>query len=205
MLQNAAKLPMISPRGLGDACGHFKQSRACYGLASAYVQFYRPDTGKWEKVVVDNAVPVRPIPTSANKRPVKTNSNDGKKLPPPKPKPKYASSREPEMWVMLIEKAYAKWVSSRAKNEKFDTENPYDNINFGLIDEALVSFTGGVKSLIPLDTTEGQAEARSGKLWDHLVDYHYFILVSVFSFHLKSKATNISTEFSQTSNLFNFK
>ena len=136
------------------------------------VQFYRPDTGKWEKVVVDNAVPVRPILISANKRPVKTNSKDGKKLPPPKPKPKYASSREPEMWVMLIEKAYAKWVSSRAKNEKFDTENPYDNINFGLIDEALVSFTGGVKSLIPLDTTEGQAEARSGKLWDHLVDYH---------------------------------
>ena len=29
-----------------------------------------------------------------------------------------------------------------------------------------------MKSLIPLDTTEGQAEARSGKLWDHLVDYH---------------------------------
>lgn len=141
------------------------------------VQFYRPDTGKWEKVAVDNAVPVRPLPRGSKN----TKNNDGLK-----PKPKYASSREPEMWVMLIEKAYAKWVSSRAKNEKFETENPYDNINFGLIDEALVSFTGGVKSLIPLDTTEGQAEARSGKLWDQLVDYYskgYLIGASTPSGH----------------------
>ena len=143
------------------------------------LQFYRPDTGKWEKVVIDSSVPVRPVAKSAR---AKTPSNKQQVLP----KAKYASSREPESWVMLIEKAYTKWVSSRAGNDKYDSSNPYDNINFGLIDEALVSFTGGVKSLLPLDTAEGQAEARSGKLWEKLVDFYakgYLIGASTPSGH----------------------
>eukprot|EP00505_MAST-04D_sp_SCG-Rhode-Island_P001796 Stramenopile-MAST_4_protein_1796 len=119
------------------------------------VRFYRPDIGKWEHVVIDSAVPVR---------------EPAKGVLPGQLRPKYACSREPETWVMLLEKAYTKWTSSRAKAS--GNPNPYENINFGLIDEALVSFTGGVKSLIALDTAEGQADARSGELWNKIVDFH---------------------------------
>ena len=70
------------------------------------LQFYRPDTGKWEKVIIDSSVPVRPVSKSTS---AKTRSKTQQVLP----KAKYASSREPESWVMLIEKAYTKWVSSR--------------------------------------------------------------------------------------------
>jgi hypothetical protein len=118
------------------------------------VKFFRPDTGLWEYVVIDNAVPVRKPAASGSQALAK---------------PKYACSRQPETWVMLLEKAYAKWITSRVQAPV--NKNPYENINFGLIDEALVSFTGGVKSLIPLDTPEGQANARSGALWNKLVEF----------------------------------
>ena len=81
------------------------------------VKFFRPDTGLWEYVVIDSAVPVRNATTSG---------------PYSLAKPKYACSRQPETWVMLLEKAYAKWITSRLKPPP--NKNPYENINFGLID-----------------------------------------------------------------------
>ena len=50
------------------------------------VKFYRPDLGLWERVVVDDFFPVNP------------GSNV----------PKYSRSQDPELWVMIVEKAYAK-------------------------------------------------------------------------------------------------
>ena len=117
------------------------------------VQFYRADKDEWEHVVIDEMIPAaRPLGgKSRGDGAVNVASKSGKSV--------YGHSREPETWVMQIEKAYAKWLRSDAG---------YNGLNLGLVTEALVALTGGASQELNLRSSEIQAEAKSGKLWGHL-------------------------------------
>jgi Calpain family cysteine protease len=61
-----------------------------------------------------------------------------------------------EMWLSLLEKAYAKLHGS------------YFALNSGSLGNALVDLTGGVLSKIKLDSPEGVHAVTSGALWSQL-------------------------------------
>ena len=107
------------------------------------IRFYHSDKDDWEHVLVDDMVPKS------------ITQND------PKGHSVYGHSREPETWVMMIEKAYAKWLRS---------SGGYDGLNLGLVTEALVALTGGASNELNIRSPAVQAEARSGKLWRRLVE-----------------------------------
>jgi hypothetical protein len=128
-------------------------SKAPPGTDYHILKFFRADKDEWEHIVIDDMVPAaRPLGGKSKGDGVGNVANNaGKSV--------YGHSREPETWVMQIEKAYAKWLRSIGG---------YDGLNLGLVTEALVALTGGASQELNLRSSEIQAEARSGKLWEHL-------------------------------------
>jgi hypothetical protein len=97
------------------------------------VQFYK--NGKRVQVLVDDSFPVL-----ANG------------------KPAFAKSSQPnELWVSLIEKAFAK------------LHHDYESIESGFTDQALADLTGGIAMRI--DVKSANADIRSGVLWKKMLDY----------------------------------
>ena len=85
------------------------------------VKLYRSDLGRWERVLIDDYFPVR---TPAAARGAATGR-------PGDYAPLFATSAEPEMWVMALEKAYAKWCL-RGRPSREDTLG-YSVLNGGQI------------------------------------------------------------------------
>ena len=78
-----------------------------------------------------------------------------------KGRPAFASSENKrELWVMLLEKAYAKMHGS------------YEAIECGFVDQALVDLTGGISSRIDLTKKETQQMINNGSLWNLLLSFH---------------------------------
>jgi hypothetical protein len=75
--------------------------------------------------------------------------------------PAFASSADPELWVMLLEKAYAKYVGDRAGG--------YAVLNAGLVHDGLVAMTGGASEEI--DVRVAAAGAGAETLWNRLCSY----------------------------------
>eukprot|EP00455_Lapot_gusevi_P015017 TRINITY_DN17575_c0_g1_i1.p1 TRINITY_DN17575_c0_g1~~TRINITY_DN17575_c0_g1_i1.p1 ORF type:complete len:330 (-),score=56.75 TRINITY_DN17575_c0_g1_i1:53-1042(-) len=79
-------------------------------------------------------------------------------MPGARPRPAFAKSAQPqELWVMILEKAFAKLHSS------------YEAIEGGFVDQALADLTGGIAARI--DINKVRAEVRNGALWTKLVGY----------------------------------
>ena len=96
--------------------------------------FYK--NGEWVYVVVDDQIPC----------------NRGK--------PIFARCQDiTEVWVMLIEKAYAK------------LHKCYENLEGGSETFALVDMTGGAPEEIKFDDKEGAAIVNSNKLWPKVIKY----------------------------------
>jgi Calpain family cysteine protease/Calpain large subunit, domain III len=75
--------------------------------------------------------------------------------------PAFSRSSDPnELWVPLIEKAYAK------------LHGCYEALAGGFVDEALVDMTGGVASRIDLTKPPSKQAIRNGSLWRKLLDYN---------------------------------
>lgn len=75
-------------------------------------------------------------------------------------KPAFSTSRKRnEMWVSLLEKAYAKLHSS------------YEALEGGLVQDALVDLTGGAGEEIDMRSAEAQIDLASGRLWSQLLRF----------------------------------
>ncbi|KAI3924358.1 hypothetical protein MKW98_032559 [Papaver atlanticum] len=75
-------------------------------------------------------------------------------------KPAFATSRKKnELWVSLLEKAYAKLHGS------------YEALEGGLVQDALVDLTGGAGEEIDMRTAEAQIDLASGRLWSQLLRF----------------------------------
>ncbi|PHT33233.1 Calpain-type cysteine protease DEK1 [Capsicum baccatum] len=75
-------------------------------------------------------------------------------------KPAFATSRKGnEMWVSLLEKAYAKLHGS------------YEALEGGLVQDALVDLTGGAGEEIDMRSAEAQIDLASGRLWSQLLRF----------------------------------
>eukprot|EP00004_Rigifila_ramosa_P004752 TRINITY_DN1522_c1_g1_i1.p1 TRINITY_DN1522_c1_g1~~TRINITY_DN1522_c1_g1_i1.p1 ORF type:complete len:1361 (+),score=365.30 TRINITY_DN1522_c1_g1_i1:535-4083(+) len=73
----------------------------------------------------------------------------------------YARSvNECEMWVSLLEKAYAK------------LHGCFQALNGGLVHLALVDLTGGASDELPLDNIRAKQDIASGAMWKKLLEYH---------------------------------
>lgn len=72
------------------------------------------------------------------------------------------STRENELWVMILEKAYAKMHQS------------YEAIESGFVDQALVDMTGGVGSRVDMTSDDVRQNIRNGTLWKQLQEYNSF-------------------------------
>ncbi|KAK4725636.1 hypothetical protein R3W88_030553 [Solanum pinnatisectum] len=93
--------------------------------------------GEWVPVVVDDWIPCE---------------SPGK--------PAFATSRKGnEMWVSLLEKAYAKLHGS------------YEALEGGLVQDALVDLTGGAGEEIDMRSSEAQIDLASGRLWSQLLRF----------------------------------
>ena len=102
----------------------------------AVFQFFK--NGEWKQVLVDTRLPY----TRENKVPL------------------YGHCADPtEVWVPLMEKAYAK------------LHGCYENLNGGSLVEALVDLTGGVSEKIFLQTEEAKDAMENGQLWKELRKY----------------------------------
>lgn len=100
-------------------------------------KFYK--NGEPRIVVVDNIVPIHPLSC----------------------KPAFGRSSDPkEMWVSLLEKAYAKLHGS------------YEAIIGGFTDEALADLTGGLPFRFRFADESVQADILSGALWTKLKGYY---------------------------------
>jgi hypothetical protein len=97
------------------------------------VQFYK--NGKRVQVLVDDSFPVL-----ANGKPAFAKS-----------------SQSNELWVSLIEKAFAK------------LHHDYESIESGFTDQALADLTGGIAMRI--DVKSANADIRSGVLWKKMLEY----------------------------------
>lgn len=118
---------------LYKCCPHKNVNK--YGIYE--FKFYK--NGQWLGVIIDDYIPM---------------DEDGTK-------PVFSSCLDPnEVWVMLMEKAYAKLHKN------------YENLEGGSENYALVDMTAGAPETIDLDGQEGKAEMASGKLWDKLTKYH---------------------------------
>eukprot|EP00698_Gefionella_okellyi_P022063 TRINITY_DN725_c0_g1_i3.p1 TRINITY_DN725_c0_g1~~TRINITY_DN725_c0_g1_i3.p1 ORF type:complete len:1823 (+),score=496.75 TRINITY_DN725_c0_g1_i3:2151-7619(+) len=104
------------------------------------MQFFK--NGEWRKVVIDDYFPAEPGPT---------------------PTPAFVHSKRfesrPELWMMLLEKAYAKLHGS------------YEAIELGSVAHAFVDLTGGAGEDINMSTPDVQKDIFSGAMWAKLVDY----------------------------------
>jgi len=65
-----------------------------------------------------------------------------------------------ELWVIILEKAYAKLHGS------------YEAIESGFVDQALMDLTGGVGSRIDMTNDEVKQQIRNGTLWSQLLTFH---------------------------------
>ncbi|OVA06359.1 Peptidase C2 [Macleaya cordata] len=75
-------------------------------------------------------------------------------------KPAFATSRKQnELWVSLLEKAYAKLHGS------------YEALEGGLVQDALVDLTGGAGEEIDMRTAQAQIDLASGRLWSQLLRF----------------------------------
>ncbi|XP_047321349.1 calpain-type cysteine protease DEK1-like [Impatiens glandulifera] len=91
--------------------------------------------GEWVPVVVDDWIPCE-LPS----------------------KPAFATSRKGnEVWVSLLEKAYAKLHGS------------YEALEGGLVQDALVDLTGGAGEEIDMRSSQAQIDLASGRLWSQLL------------------------------------
>lgn len=93
--------------------------------------------GEWVPVVVDDWIPCE---------------SPGK--------PAFATSRKGnELWVSLLEKAYAKLHGS------------YEALEGGLVQDALVDLTGGAGEEIDMRSPQAQIDLASGRLWSQLLRF----------------------------------
>ncbi|XP_072998652.1 calpain-type cysteine protease ADL1 [Typha latifolia] len=93
--------------------------------------------GEWVPVVVDDWIPCE---------------SPGK--------PAFATSRKPnELWVSVLEKAYAKLHGS------------YEALEGGLVQDALVDLTGGAGEEIDMRSAQAQIDLASGRLWSQLLHF----------------------------------
>ncbi|KAF8721457.1 hypothetical protein HU200_023077 [Digitaria exilis] len=91
--------------------------------------------GEWVAVVVDDWIPCE---------------SPGK--------PAFATSRKQnELWVSILEKAYAKLHGS------------YEALEGGLVQDALVDLTGGAGEEIDMRSPQAQIDLASGRLWSQLL------------------------------------
>ncbi|XP_073105600.1 calpain-type cysteine protease ADL1 isoform X2 [Elaeis guineensis] len=91
--------------------------------------------GEWVPVVVDDWIPCE---------------SPGK--------PAFATSRKHnELWVSILEKAYAKLHGS------------YEALEGGLVQDALVDLTGGAGEEIDMRSAQAQIDLASGRLWSQLL------------------------------------
>lgn len=75
-------------------------------------------------------------------------------------KPAFATSRKlNELWVSMVEKAYAKLHGS------------YEALEGGLVQDALVDLTGGAGEEIDLRSAQAQIDLASGRLWSQLLRF----------------------------------
>lgn len=75
-------------------------------------------------------------------------------------KPAFATSKKKnELWVSLLEKAYAKLHGS------------YEALEGGLVQDALVDLTGGAGEEIDMRTAQAQIDLASGRLWSQLLRF----------------------------------
>ncbi|VFQ85158.1 unnamed protein product [Cuscuta campestris] len=76
-------------------------------------------------------------------------------------KPAFATSRKKnELWVSILEKAYAKLHGS------------YEALEGGLVQDALVDVTGGAGEEIDMRSTEAQIDLASGRLWSQVLRFN---------------------------------
>jgi hypothetical protein len=74
--------------------------------------------------------------------------------------PFFAKSNDPnELWVMVLEKAYAKLHAT------------YEAIESGFVDQALVDLSGGIGGRVDLSKDEMKQQARNGVLFQQLLKY----------------------------------
>lgn len=93
--------------------------------------------GEWVAVVVDDWIPCE---------------SPGK--------PAFATSRKQnELWVSILEKAYAKLHGS------------YEALEGGLVQDALVDLTGGAGEEIDMRSPQAQLDLASGRLWSQLLHF----------------------------------
>ncbi|CAA2992303.1 calpain-type cysteine protease DEK1 [Olea europaea subsp. europaea] len=93
--------------------------------------------GEWVPVVVDDWIPCE---------------SPGK--------PAFATSRKGnELWVSVLEKAYAKLHGS------------YEALEGGLVQDALVDLTGGAGEEIDIRSAQAQIDLASGRLWSQLLRF----------------------------------
>ncbi|GLJ45014.1 hypothetical protein SUGI_0947480 [Cryptomeria japonica] len=93
--------------------------------------------GEWVPVVVDDWIPCES-----------------------RGKPAFATSRKVnELWVSILEKAYAKLHGS------------YEALEGGFVQDALVDLTGGAGEEIDMRSAQAQIELASGKLWSQLLHF----------------------------------
>eukprot|EP00466_Bigelowiella_natans_P020046 jgi/Bigna1/129142/aug1.8_g3850 len=70
------------------------------------------------------------------------------------------SENNTELWVMLLEKAYAKLHTC------------YEAIEAGFVDQALVDMTNGISSRYDMTKDVTKAKISDGSLWQTLINYH---------------------------------
>lgn len=93
--------------------------------------------GEWVPVVVDDWIPCEP-----------------------RGKPAFATSRRcNELWVSILEKAYAKVHGS------------YEALEGGFVHDALVDLTGGAGEEIDMSSAQAQIDLASGRLWSQLLSF----------------------------------
>lgn len=75
-------------------------------------------------------------------------------------KPAFATSKKShELWVSILEKAYAKLHGS------------YEALEGGLVQDALVDLTGGAGEEIDMRSSQAQIDLASGRLWSQLLRF----------------------------------
>eukprot|EP00742_Colponemidia_sp_Colp-10_P010509 GILJ01011542.1.p1 GENE.GILJ01011542.1~~GILJ01011542.1.p1 ORF type:complete len:1874 (-),score=202.87 GILJ01011542.1:133-5325(-) len=135
------------------------------------MRFYK--NGKPRIVIVDEFFPCEPTSYSINND-INANNNDDANIKTTEInskrnifRPVFSTMGEladgqlnAELWVMLLEKAYAKLHRS------------YEAIEGGFVDQALVDLTGGASEHISFDDAYVKEEIANGSLWQRLLRYY---------------------------------